>query len=356
MQTLLLLSVSGVVLCAAALLLQPLIVNSLFGDLAPEVRRHATVYFEIIAFSLPFLGIYSAAAAVFRAHGNTALPLRIMIAANILNVAGNAFTIYIMNMETRGVAIATLGARVFSAVVITVLLLKQTPRKEISAFIRPDIPAARRIIRLGIPYSFENGMFYLGRILVLIMVASFGTASIAANAVAQAIVLFQVLPGMAAVTGITVVVARCVGAEDFKKAEHYNNRIAGGIYLFHFASCMLILLLLPLIMQLYNLSPEATRLTKQIVMLHAFFTMAVWPASYALPATFRAAGDTRFPMIVSVSCMLLCRVGFSYILGIVLGMGVVGVWLGMFGDWIVKGIIFIIRYRSRKWQNFRLVN
>ncbi len=153
-------------------------------------------------------------------------------------------------------------------------------------------------------------MFYLGRILVLIMVASFGTASIAANAVAQAIVLFQVLPGMAAVTGITVVVARCVGAEDFKKAEHYNNRIAGGIYLFHFASCMLILLLLPLIMQLYNLSPEATRLTKQIVMLHAFFTMAVWPASYALPATFRAAGDTRFPMIVSVSCMLLCRVGF----------------------------------------------
>ena len=242
MQTLLLLSVSGVVLCAAALLLQPLIVNSLFGDLAPEVRRHATVYFEIIAFSLPFLGIYSAAAAVFRAHGNTALPLRIMIAANILNVAGNAFTIYIMNMETRGVAIATLGARVFSAVVITVLLLKQTPRKEISAFIRPDIPAARRIIRLGIPYSFENGMFYLGRILVLIMVASFGTASIAANAVAQAIVLFQVLPGMAAVTGITVVVARCVGAEDFKKAEHYNNRIAGGIYLFHFASCMLILL------------------------------------------------------------------------------------------------------------------
>ena len=356
MQTLLLLSVSGVVLCAAALLLQPLIVNSLFGDLAPEVRRHATVYFEIIAFSLPFLGIYSAAAAVFRAHGNTALPLRIMIAANILNVAGNAFTIYIMNMETRGVAIATLGARVFSAVVITVLLLKQTPRKEISAFLRPDISAARRIIRLGIPYSFENGMFYLGRILVLIMVASFGTASIAANAVAQAIVLFQVLPGMAAVTGITVVVARCVGAEDFKKAEHYNNRIAGGIYLFHFASCMLILLLLPLIMQLYNLSPEATRLTKQIVMLHAFFTMAVWPASYALPATFRAAGDTRFPMIVSVSCMLLCRVGFSYILGIVLGMGVVGVWLGMFGDWIVKGIIFIIRYRSRKWQNFRLVN
>lgn len=356
MQTMLLLAASGLALCAIALALQPLIVNSLFGNLAPDVRHHASVYFRITAFSLPFLGIYSAASAVFRAHGNTALPLRIMIATNLLNVAGNAFTIYIMNMETQGVAISTLGARVFSAALITAMLFSQTPRREFRTLLRPNISAARRIIRLGIPYSFENGMFYLGRVLVLIMVASFGTASIAANAVAQAIVLFQVLPGMAAATGITVVVSRCVGAGDFKKAEHYNNRIAGGIYLSHLASCLIVIALLPLIMHLYSLSPEATRLTERIVMLHAVFTVAVWPASYALPSTFRAAGDTRFPMMVSVSCMLLCRVGFSYILGVCLGMGVVGIWLGMFGDWVVKGAIFLTRYRSRKWQNFRLVN
>lgn len=355
MQTMLLLILSGILLMIIAYALQPFIVNSLFGELDGGVRRHASVYFHIIAASLPFLGIYSAGAAVFRAYGNTALPLRIMIVANLLNVGGNAAAIWLLDMETRGVALATLGSRIFAAVAITLMLLSRMPRKSMALHMRLHMPVVRKIIRLGTPYSFENGMFYLGRVLVLIMVASFGTASIAANAVTQAIVLFQVLPGMAAVTGITVVVSRCVGAGDFQKAEFYTRRISGGIYLFHLASCAAVVALLPLIMRLYSLSPEATELTIKLVTVHALFTIAIWPVSYALPATFRAAGDTRFPMIVSVACMLLCRVGFSYTLGIVMGMGIMGVWLGMFGDWIVKGAVFLLRYRSRKWQRFRLV-
>lgn len=352
-QTIMLLSAAGVALAAVAYALQPFIVGRLFGDLAPDVARYANDYFSVIAASLPFLGVYSAAAAVYRAYGNTALPLRIMTAANALNIAGNAVAIYALHAGTRGVALSTLGARVFAAAVILFLLFRKLPLS--ARAIRLHMPLARKIVSLGMPYSFENGMFYLGRVLVLIMVASFGTASIAANAVAQAITLFQVLPGMAAVTGITVVVARCVGAGDFERATHYSNRIVGGIYLFHIASCAIVCGLLPLIMRLYNLSPEATGLTVKIVVLNALFTLAIWPVSYALPATFRAAGDTRFPMAVSVVCMIVCRVGFSYLLGIYAGMGVVGVWLGMFGDWIVKGAIFLVRYRSRRWQRYRLV-
>ena len=157
----------------------------------------------------------------------------------------------------------------------------------------------RVIVRLGLPYCFENGMFYLGRVLVLMMVASFGTAAIAANAVAQAIVLFQVLPGMAAVTGITVVVSRCVGAGSYHLARFYTRRIVRGIYLGHVVSCVAVCTALPLILDIYGLPPETTALARTIVLIHAAFTLVVWPASYALPATFRAAGDTRFPMIVS---------------------------------------------------------
>ena len=111
---------------------------------------------------------------------------------------------------------------------------------------------------------------------------------------------------------------------------------------------------LPLILDIYGLPPETTALARTIVLIHAAFTLVVWPASYALPATFRAAGDTRFPMIVSVVCMLLCRVAFSWMLGVWAGMGVVGVWLGMFGDWIVKGVIFLCRYNTRAWEKYRI--
>lgn len=354
-QTMLLLIVAGVVLSLVCYALQPFIVNKLFGHLDASVTHHAQVYLSVIAASFPFLGIYSAGAAIYRSYGNTALPLRIMIIANVLNVAGNALAIYALGLGTWGVAAATLISRIFAAAAITVLLARAFMRRYNCFRMSPQIATIKKIVHLGAPYSFENGMFYLGRVLVLIMVASFGTASIAANAVTQAIILFQVLPGMAAVTGITVVVARCVGAGDFKKAEYYNNHIVKGIYIAHVISCAVVLALMPLIMHLYNLSPEATRLTEELVLIHAGFTIVVWPASYALPATFRAAGDTQFPMKVSVACMLICRVGFSYLLGVMLGMGVIGVWLGMFGDWIVKGVIFLMRFRSRKWQSYRLV-
>ena len=354
LQTVLILLNAGLLLMGAAIALSPWLTGGLFGPLAPEVKANADVYIRILVYSLPFMGLYSAGAAIFRAYGNTSLPLRLMTGANVLNVAGNAVAIYLMGAGTAGVAVSTLVARILAAVLILALLSVRLHRAGESPGRGLSMSLWRVIVRLGLPYCFENGMFYLGRVLVLMMVASFGTAAIAANAVAQAIVLFQVLPGMAAVTGITVVVSRCVGAGSYHLARFYTRRIVRGIYLGHVVSCVAVCTALPLILDIYGLPPETTALARTIVLIHAAFTLVVWPASYALPATFRAAGDTRFPMIVSVVCMLLCRVAFSWMLGVWAGMGVVGVWLGMFGDWIVKGVIFLCRYNTRAWEKYRI--
>lgn len=355
-QTVLLLAAAGTLLAVAAYALRPFITGRLFGELAADVHYHADVYFGILAASLPFMGVYSAGAAVFRSMGNSVLPLRIMIIANILNVAANAVLIYGFGMQTEGIAYPTLAVRILSAAAIMVLLVFHARRRRMAFRMRIIPSVARSIFAVGLPCCFENGMFYLGRVLVLIMVASFGTAAIAANAVAQAVTLFQVLPGMAAAAGIPVVISRCVGAGRYDMARLYNRRIIKGIYAVHLLSCALVAALLPAVLALYGLSEEATSMARQIVLVHALFVVVVWPASYALPATFRAAGDTRFPMVVSVACMLLCRVVFSYVFGVIFGFGVLGVWLGLFVDWIVKGLIFVFRYAGGKWQEFRLVD
>lgn len=355
-QTVMLLAAAGTLLAVAAYVLRPFITGSLFGELAADVHYHADVYFGILAASLPFMGVYSAGAAVFRSMGNTVLPLRIMIIANILNVAANAVLVYGFGMQTEGIAYPTLAVRILSAAAIMVLLVFHARRRHMAFRMRIVPSVARSIFAVGLPCCFENGMFYLGRVLVLIMVASFGTAAIAANAVAQAVTLFQVLPGMAAAAGIPVVISRCVGAGRYDMARFYNCRIIKGIYAVHVLSCALVAALLPAVLALYGLSDEATSMARQIVLVHALFVVVVWPASYALPVTFRAAGDTRFPMAVSVACMLLCRVVFSYVFGVILGIGVLGVWLGLFVDWIVKGLIFVFRYAGGKWQEFRLVD
>ena len=79
--------------------------------------------------------------------------------------------------------------------------------------------------------------------------------------------------------------------------------------------------------------------------------MLVWPVAFSLPATFRAAGDAKMCMIISVISMWIFRIIFSYILGKYVGMGVLGVWGAMVIDWIVRAICFVIRYFSGRWKH-----
>ena len=193
--------------------------------------------------------------------------MKIMLGMNLLNVVGNAVFIYGLDMETAGAAWSTLFSRSLSAVLVCFCLfrarlpfmqvLKPVPdseeryREEAWRGLGSGNPAwigsspgagsgqkfrkgkkkiadasiLGKILKVGFPYGFENCMFYMGRILVLGMVASFGTSSIAANSVAGSIVLFQVLPGMAIVAGMPVVIARCVGAGDYAQAKFYNRKI-----------------------------------------------------------------------------------------------------------------------------------
>lgn len=347
----------SLVVIACIYLFKEYLLTHLFGTLSADVYHHADTYFTITALSIPFLSVYAAGAALFRCMNNTKLPMQIMLLMNVVNVAGNALFIYGFRMGTEGIAIPTLVSRVLAAVIMLILVADK--RRDIHIVPVPRfrfcLKTVRQILNIGIPFGMETGVFHVGRILVAGMVASFGTVAIAANAVAGTIVLFQVLPGMAVVFGMTSVIARHVGARDYKNAKYNNLIIIGIIYLFHLVSCTLVIVLLPHILALYGLSEQAARLSEQIVRTHALFTILVWPLSYALPTTFRAAGDARYPMIVNVLCTLFGRVACSYLLGIHLGLGVPGIWLGMFVDWIIKGGLFLYRYISGKWLKHTII-
>ena len=75
-----------------------------------------------------------------------------------------------------------------------------------------------------------------------------------------------------------------------------------------------------------------------------------WPVSFTLPATFRACGDARSCMIISILSMWIFRIGFSYIIGEVMGMGAFGIWVAMVIDWVFRCILFVIRYFRGTWK------
>jgi len=349
--------VASVIIMALVYLAKPLILNGLFGQITDEVRGDANTYLMITAMSIPFLALYNAGAAIFRTMGNSKLPMKVMLAMNIAHAAGNAMLIYVFHLGTEGVAIPTLISRIAAAAIIITLAMNKKNSIHIKKSLKHKFnwPVIKKILGIGVPYGLENGLFFLGRIIVLSLVATFGTAAIAANAVSGTIVMFQVLPGMAIGLGLTVIISRCIGAGDYSQARYYTKKIMGIVYGAQVISCALVLALLPGILNVYGLSEAATSLTKQIVWSHGILMVMIWPLAYTLPVTFRSSGDAKFPMIVGVLSMFFCRIALSYLLGIYFNMGMFGTWVAMFIDWIIKAVIFSYRYLSGKWTLFHAI-
>lgn len=328
------------------------ILHVVFGAIDTDVMAHANTYLLIVGASIPFIALYNAGAATFRAMGNSKVSMLVSIIMNIINIGGNAILIYGFNRGTEGVAIPTLLSRMVAAILIMVLLADQKRKLHISKsfHFRPDWRMIRRILAIGIPNGLENSMFQLGKILVLSLVSAFGTYAIAANAVSNAVALFQILPGMAMNLAITSVIARCVGAGDYKQAHYYTKKLIGLAYILMWVMNAVIFLLLPYILKAYNLSDITAETTKNILYFYSISCMIIWPMSFMLPSTLRAAGDAKVTMFISIASMWIFRIIFSYILGKYMGLGVFGVWIAMVIDWCFRAVCMMIRYHSGKWK------
>lgn len=347
----------SIIIMIVVYLVKPLILNGLFGQITDEVRGDANVYLMITSISIPFLALYNAGAAIFRTMGNSKLPMKIMLAMNIAHAVGNAILIYGFHFGTAGVAIPTLISRIAAAAIIIALALNKKQPLFINRTLKHEFnwTMIKKILGIGVPYGLESGLFFLGRIIVLSVVATFGTAAIAANAVSGTIVMFQVLPGMAIGLGLTVVISRCIGAGDYEQAKYYTRKVMGVVYAAQLVSCIVVLAFLPSIMRVYGLSEAATYLASRNVLWHGLFMVAIWPLAYTLPVTFRASGDAKFPMMIGILTMFLCRVALAYLLGIYFNMGMFGTWVAMFIDWIVKAVIYVYRYFSGRWTVYHAI-
>lgn len=333
------------------------ILHGVFGKIEREVMRHANIYLLIVSASIPFIALYNCGAAIFRSMGNSEISMRISVIMNIINVGGNALLIYGFHRGAEGVAIPTLVSRAVAAVIITAKLLKKEYPVHIEKTLhyRMDWSMVKRILSIGIPNGMENSMFQLGKIIVLSLISTFGTYAIAANAVGNAVTMFSCLPGMALTLAVTTVISRCVGAGDYEQVKYYNRKLLVITHAGLMFSVGLVFLTLPWIIRAYHLSDMTAEVTKQIIYFHGICTVFFWPAAFSIPTTFRAAGDAKACMLISILSMWIFRIVFSYILGRYMEMGIFGVWVAMIIDWLFRGVCFGIRYFGGKWKNAAIV-
>lgn len=351
----------SVVFSAAAMILSLIfnrqLLSVLFGEVDKEVMTACVTYLRISAYSYPVIAIYNAGAAVCRSMGKTNVTMNISLAANGINIVGNAAGVFVFHAGVAGVAYPSLIARSFSAVVILILCFRQREQVRLlwKNIFRWEGRMVRRILGIAVPNGIENGLFQLVKVALSSITALFGTVQIAANGVAQSFWSVAALMGTALGLAFVTVIGQCMGAGDTEAADYYMRKLLRITVLASILWNGLILLTTPIILRGYALSAGAEYLVVLLVIIHNIFNALFYPFSGALANGLRAAGDVKFTMYVSIFSTIGCRVVFSILFGILLGMGVVGIAFAMCLDWMIRALFFWVRFRRGKWKAFRVI-
>ena len=352
-QILFVLASFSLVVAAVVVVGRHAILRGIFGAIDADVMRYAETYFLLSALSYPFIGLYNAGAALFRAQGNSKISMLSSLVMNVINIGGNAVLIYGFGMGVLGAALASLVSRAVSCLVVLYLLQKPACPLRVDGLraLAPDGGLIRRILRVGIPAGIENGMFQIGKLSVSSLTSTLGTAAIAANAVANTTTTFLNIPANAVGMAALTVVGQCLGAGEKEQAVYYSRRLLLTAYCgawvmnlsaFLFANRFAI--------SLFNLSPEAQTMALQVMVWFNFVSLFFWPSSFTLPNILRAAGDARFTMAVSILSMWVFRVGFCYVMVLGFHGRLLSIWMGMFLDWVFRSLCFFVRFARGRWM------
>ena len=333
------------------------LLRAVFGAVEDDVMRFAEIYLFISVLSYPFMGIYNAGAALFRAQGNSRISMYASLVMNVINIAGNALLIYGFGLGVLGAAAATLAGRVFAALWVTARLQRaDNPLRIVQAAeLKPDAAFIRRILAIGIPSGLENGMFQIGKLLVSSLTCTLGTAAIAANAVANTVSSMANIPGNGVSLAMIPVVGQCMGAGERGQAKMYTVKLMKLAYLGITLANVTLFLIAPWSVKLFQISDEAAAAAVLVLRMFAVVSILFWPSSFTLPNALRAGGDAKYTMLVSLFSMWSFRVVLSYLFVMKLCWGLPGVWIGMFIDWVFRSLLFWCRFCKVKWMEHKVI-
>ena len=257
-----------------------------------------------------------------------------------------------------GVAYQSLLARVYPAAAITWLCFRErnAVRYRNRWIFQWDRKMLSRILHIAVPNGIEKGLLQLVKVALSSIVAMFGTYQIAANGVAQSIWSMAALCAVTMSPVFITVIGQCMGAGDPENADFYFRKLTKITLGISVVWNVLVFAATPVLMGAYALEPETKKLVIQLVFLHNLFNAAAFPFCGAMSSGLRASGDVKYTTMVSIGSTAVGRLTLSYLLGSVCRLGVIGIAAAMCCDWTIQAILYIRRFRSGKWKQFKVVS
>lgn len=344
------------------------LVHLLFGAAEKTVISNAYTYLGITLLTYPLITMDLIGNGIIRGSGNTKTPMKITIFMNFINVIMSYIFIYGINIRSElfhidipsmgihGAAIGIAIARTTGAIIIFIVLLRGTHSLRLKKLFdfKFNQELLNPIFSIGIPASIESLLFNGGKLITQIFIVGMGTASIASNAISASIANMLNIPGNALCTTAIVIIGQYMGRRKIAEAEDSLKYI---LKISTICLSTIGILSIPIsgsLAALYTHNSEILKITTHLLHVNAF-ALVLWSISFVLPSGLKGAGDAKYTMMTSLIGMWVFRISLGYVLGITLKLGLEGVWLGMYTDWLVRGTLYIIRFKSGKWKNIVVI-
>lgn len=333
------------------------LLNFLFGGAEPEVFNNARIYMIGSAISFPCFALFEAACGALRGISDTKSSLGLSLIMNLSYVGLNFVFINFLHMGVLGMVISINIARGLGMTCSLIYMLKfnRTLGLKLKSLFRFDFPVIRKVLSVGMPFAMEQMFFNGGKILTQTFIVQLGTLSITVNAICGNITMLFQIGASALSLAVITVVGQCMGRREIGDARKFikSFTVLGSVTFVVGAAIFMPFLLN--IIGIFSVPGEIIPTIVQIVIIASVGQAILWPMSFIIPSALRAAGDSKFTSIASMLSMWLFRVVLGYILAIVLGFGITGVWIAMVLEWVVRGAIFVKRFMGTKWCKHDLI-
>lgn len=346
-----------------------IITFSIFGLASPllqwfgadgELFQTAMSYLRIVVFGMPFMAIMQITGAVMRGTGNTKTPMMIALIMNVINVIVSYTLIFgkfgFPVLGVRGAAYGAVFAQAISAGVALWVIYRPGFILSFSKIDKYKIEASemRRLLRIGTPVAGEDLFWQFATIILTRWIVGFGAISLAANQLGLQAESLSYMPAAGFAIAATSFVGQSLGKEDPELATRYMKEIFKWCIIFTSITAGALLLFPKQILAMFTTDIEVIELAKYYLILMAVIQIPQQLTS-SMVGALRGAGMTIPPMINAGIGIWLIRLPLSYVFGIVMGYGVMGVWVAMTLDIVIRFFLNLRLYIKGNWKRVELI-
>ncbi len=341
---------------------------SLMNISDPVVCAYAYQYLSITGGSIVFMAVMATYNAFFRSNSLMKQSMIISIIVNLVNILGNWFLIFghgpFPELGVVGVALSTMISRIVGAVLLAVVYRMNLGRIDWSLIRKFPMKQFTKMLSIGIPAAGESMSYNSSQLVVMSMINALGIAATNTKIYIYLIVSFCYIFASALSETNQVVVGYFMGAKRPDEADRRIWKVLGGGIICAVLMTGLLSFFSDEILGLFvmmggetsaEIAAEILDLGRQVLMVEIFLELGR-AANIVMVKALQAAGDIKFPVGINIVFTWLFSVGIGYLLGVVLGWGLVGIWIAMCLDEVVRGIILIIRWKSGVWRGMSVID